>query len=232
MLSIIIPAKNEERYLTKLLDSIKKQDYKDYEVIVADAGSKDKTKEIARKAGCRLVKGGLPSVGRNNGAKYAKGDLLLFLDSDVMLPKDFLKENVAEFKRRGLGIATCFQIPDSNNILDKIYFKVADFLLVLGSFFYPGAYGFCIFTKKDVFNKIKGFDPEIKLFEDHDYAERASKISKYGILKKAKVLISVRRYLKFGRGRTILKNLVAGLYRLFFGKIKDKRFDYRLDYKK
>ena len=51
MLSIIIPAYNEERYLPKLLNCIKKQTYRDYEVIVADANSKDKTRQIAKKFG-------------------------------------------------------------------------------------------------------------------------------------------------------------------------------------
>ena len=232
MLSIIVPTKNEEHYLPRLLDSIKKQNYKNYEVIVSDFESRDKTRKIAKRYGCKVVKGGLPSVGRNNGAKRAKGDLFLFLDADTVLLKNFLKDSIIEFKRRKLGIATCFQIPDSNNVIDKIYFEVADFFLLLGSFFYPGAYGSCIFTRKDVFNEIKGFDQEIKLFEDHDYAIRASKISKYGILKKRKIIVAVRRYIKFGRTRTILKNLVAGLYMAFFGKIKDNRFGYKLDYNK
>lgn len=232
MLSIIIITKNEEHYLPKLLKSIKKQDFKDYEIIVADANSKDKTRQIARKFGCEVVKGGLPTVGRNNATRYAKGDILLFLDSDTILPKHFLKENVAEFIKKDLGIATCFQIPISDNIIDKIYFKVSDFLLVLGSFIYPCAYGFCIFTKKEVFNKIGGFDTEVKMWDDHEYAKRASKVSKYGIIKKVKIRVSVRRLIKFGRFRTIVKSIVSGLYRVFFGEIKDNRFDYKLNYKK
>jgi len=48
MLSIIIPALNEENYLPRLLDCFKKQNFKDYEIIVADADSKDKTREVAR----------------------------------------------------------------------------------------------------------------------------------------------------------------------------------------
>ncbi|MBI2647452.1 glycosyltransferase [Candidatus Woesearchaeota archaeon] len=88
MISIIIPTWNEEKYLPKLLECIKKQTYKDYEIIVADANSKDKTREVAKKYNCRIVKGGVPAVGRNNGAKVAKGDILLFLDADVTIQKD------------------------------------------------------------------------------------------------------------------------------------------------
>jgi glycosyltransferase involved in cell wall biosynthesis len=79
MLSIIIITKNEEKYLPKLLNSIKKQNYKNYEIIVSDAKSIDSTRKIAKKCNCKIINEGLPSIGRNNGAKYTKGDLLLFL---------------------------------------------------------------------------------------------------------------------------------------------------------
>ena len=92
MLSIIIPCLNEEEYLPLLLESVKKQKFLDYEIILADAGSKDKTLQIAKKYNCKIVPGGLPSKGRNQGAKKAKGDLLLFLDADVILPDGFFKD--------------------------------------------------------------------------------------------------------------------------------------------
>ena len=90
MISIIIPALNEENYLPRLLGSLEKQNLKDYEIILADAGSKDRTIEIAKKYGCKVVPGGLPAKGRNEGAKAARGDLFLFLDSDLVLPEGFL----------------------------------------------------------------------------------------------------------------------------------------------
>ena len=77
-LSIIIPTYNEEEYLPKLLYSIKEQEFKDYEIIVADAGSVDRTREIAESNGCKVIEGGLPAVGRNNGAKIAKGKYFYF----------------------------------------------------------------------------------------------------------------------------------------------------------
>lgn len=76
--SIVIPTYNEEEYLPKLLESIKMQSYDDYEIIVADANSNDRTREIAEEYGCIVVEGGLPAVGRNNGAKVAKGEIILF----------------------------------------------------------------------------------------------------------------------------------------------------------
>lgn len=57
-LAIIIPAKNEEKTISYLLSSIKEQSIQDIKIIVSDANSKDKTKEIAKKYGCEIVEGG------------------------------------------------------------------------------------------------------------------------------------------------------------------------------
>ena len=99
MLSIIIPALNEEKYLPILLSQIKKQNFSGgkYEIIVADAGSKDKTVEIAKSYGCKVVPGGLPPKARNEGAKKARGELFLFLDADVVLPENSLEKFLKEF---------------------------------------------------------------------------------------------------------------------------------------
>lgn len=110
-ISIIIPTFNEEEYLPQLLDSIKDQKYTDYEILIADAQSQDKTREIAESYGCIVVEGGLPALGRNNGAAKAQGELLLFLDSDLILTDDYLQEAVEEFENQNLGIAITQMIP-------------------------------------------------------------------------------------------------------------------------
>src|SRR6266702_7918120 len=95
--SIVIPTLNEEKYLPRLLMSIREQTVPPAEVIVADADSIDKTKQIAKSFGCIVTKGGYLPTGRNNGAKLATSELILFLDADVMLPADFLQKTVKEF---------------------------------------------------------------------------------------------------------------------------------------
>ena len=98
-LSIIIPTLNEEKYLPKLLESIKKQNIKSYEIIVADSNSNDKTREIARKFGCKVVKGRKnPGSGRNNGAKVAKGSILFFIDADCYIEDNFLQKALNKTK--------------------------------------------------------------------------------------------------------------------------------------
>src|SRR5690242_14030921 len=98
MLSIIIPTYNEEEYLPRLLASIRSQRFEGYEIIVADNKSTDRTREIAARFGAKIVDGGMPGPGRNLGARAAQGDLLLFLDADVILPDvDWLADKVEQF---------------------------------------------------------------------------------------------------------------------------------------
>ena len=232
MISIIIPAYNEEKYLSKLLDCIKRQTYKSYEIIVADANSKDKTRQIAGKYGCRIVKGGLPAVGRNNGAKAAKGSILLFLDADVQFAKDFLKSAIGEIEKRKLEVAGCYIKPLGNNVIDKIFFGIFNMWTFVTQFFYPNASGGGILCKKWLHKKVKGFDETIKLSEDMDYVKRCGKFGKFRILKSARAFISMRRFEKEGRFKVGFKLLLSALHRLFFGEIRNDVFKYKLMYRK
>src|SRR3989344_5638298 len=95
LVSLIISTKNEKLNIKNLLLSIKKQTYKFIEIIVVDNNSIDETKEIAKKyTGLVFNKGPERSAQRNFGAKNAKGAYLLFLDADMILEKDVVRECV------------------------------------------------------------------------------------------------------------------------------------------
>jgi glycosyltransferase involved in cell wall biosynthesis len=227
MLSIVIPTYNEETYLPLLLRSIQAQTYKDYEVVVADAHSTDKTREIAELHGARVVDGGMPSVGRNRGAEAAFGDMVLFLDSDVVLPDAmFLQVTVEEFVARGLGAATCPVDPMSEKAIDKVMHEAFNYFMWVTQAVVPHAPGFCIFAKKSVHESIKGFDEEIKLAEDHDYVRRAAKFEKFGLLKSAKIPVSVRRFDRDGRFNVAMKYLMCEVYLRTRGNVKSDVFNY------
>ncbi len=228
MISIIIPTLNEESYLPELLDSIKRQDFEDYEIVVADAGSEDKTAEIAEKRGCEVVEGGLPAEGRNRGAEEAEGDLFLFLDADMILPQGFLKDASRKFKKFNLDIAT-FPIIVKEKKFDKIGYKIYNWWVRATEKFLPHA-AQVIMVKKEIHEKIGGFDPEIKIAEDHIYAREAQKIGKFGWIKTNPVLTSSRRFEKEGRLKIALKYLLAELYMIFLGPIKSDIFKYRFNY--
>ncbi len=92
--SIIIPVYNVENYIGRCLDSVFCQTYKDYEVIVVDDGSTDKSKKIAKEYDVKIINSKHQGVSesRNIGAKTATGEYLIFLDSDDYWDKDLLKE--------------------------------------------------------------------------------------------------------------------------------------------
>ncbi len=113
-LTIIIPAKNESRHLPILQTSMSRQDYPHLphtKVFVADAGSTDGTVPLALAMHDRLnisvVPGGLPSVGRNAGARLADTPYVLFVDADVVLHDcTLLRRALEKMRRRQLHCLT------------------------------------------------------------------------------------------------------------------------------
>jgi len=230
-ISIVIPTLNEEKLLPILLESIKKQSGFKIELIVSDNNSTDNTRKIAKSYGAKIVDGGLPAKSRNNGAKAASNDIILFLDADVILPApDFLKRTLFEFNKNDFGIATCEFYPISERIIDKLFHQVANFYLKKTHTLMPHIPGFCIFVKKNIHEKINGFDETLKLAEDHDYASRASKISKFGFLKSYPILVSVRRLERDGRFNILAKYALCEAHILLKGPIKSDIFKYTFGY--
>lgn len=218
MLSVVIPARNEEKYIGRLLESLKKQDFSDLEIIVADADSEDRTREIAKGYGAIITSGGPhPSIGRNKGAGVACGKDLLFLDADVLLPDGFLKRNYHEFLDRKLDIATTFVRPISNNVIDKIIFYVINKGYKFCEKRSPAAHGYHIFVKRDLFDKVNGFDEDIVINEDLDFVQKVWKAGgKFGVLNGPAINVSVRRLKKEGRVKFVLK----GIYGILHYKLK------------
>ncbi len=227
MLSIIIPTLNEEDYLPRFLKEIKKQDFNDYEIIIADANSTDKTVEIAKEFGCRVVQGGVPAKGRNEGVKVAKGELLLFMDADnFYLPDNFFEKILSEFKERDLD-AAYFPITVDGNKIDEIILWGYNFWTKLSQDFLPHACN-SILAKKTIHQKINGFDEEIVLAEDHEYVREVGRCGKFGYIELDNpVLTSDRRTRRDGSVKTYIKYFFAGLYMLFIGPIKSDIFNYR-----
>ncbi len=102
-LSIIIPTLNEELRIAATL----KQIGAGVEIIVVDGGSTDKTREIAEQLGGKVIIS--PSKGRgfqmNLGAKIAKGDILLFLHGDTLLPQEFQEQIINTLSQSGIVAA-------------------------------------------------------------------------------------------------------------------------------
>ena len=111
-LSIIIPFYNSVKTIDRCLSSVFKSNFKNYEVIAVSDNSNDGSKEIAKKYSCKLInlkKNFGAATARNIGAKKAKGDILVFLDSDVII------------KRNALGIINKIFRDKKVNLIQGIY---------------------------------------------------------------------------------------------------------------
>ncbi len=228
-ISIIIPTLNEEIYLPVLLDSLKRQTYKDYEIIVSDAHSDDRTARIAEGHGCRLVtskrKG--PGHGRNEGARKARGRYLMFMDSDVYLDEDkFLEEYMSKAKSRGAKLGHCkvylspsrFRYIVLDNLLN-IYYSIM-------SYIHPASQGLFIFVSKELFDKVDGFDEKLKLGEDIDFLNKVHKIERYHIIDE-RLHYSDRRIVSEGMISLVMKYMEFNLaYMLPFLKRRDIEYEF------
>ena len=225
-ISIVIPTFNEEKYITKLLESIALQTFKPVEVIVADAFSVDNTRKIARSFGCRVINGGSPAKARNNGAKVATQDLILFLDADVILPPSFLELTIREMRERKLKIASCLLRPLTSSGRDVLMHELVNYYLRITKPYYPHIPGCCIFIDKKTHIKMKGFDESLYMAEDHAYVRRAKKYGKFAYLRSHKITVSTRRLAEEGRMKLALKYIAVELHLLLFGQVRRKLFAY------
>ena len=94
-ISVIVCTYNGEKRITHLLDSLKKQTYKNLEIVIVDDGSSDGTSDIVKKYPFRLIRHrtnrGLADS-RNTGIKSSKGDIIIFTDDDCVADKNWVRE--------------------------------------------------------------------------------------------------------------------------------------------
>ncbi len=226
--SIVIPTKNEEVLLPRLLEALAKQTYRHFEIVLADAFSTDRTREIAASMGARVIDGGMPGPGRNLGAKQATGELLFFLDADVLLPNvHFLQDVVAEFESCQADVATCVLKPMSELRTDRIGHGVYNRYVRVTENVMPHASGACILAKRSMHEAIGGFDEQVVFAEDCEYVQRAHKKGfQFRQLTSQPLLVSVRRLERDGRWRIAAKYLYADLYMIMKGPFRHMPYEY------
>ena len=178
-ISIVVPTLNEERYLPALLRSIKAQSFKDHEVVVSDSQSKDRTRQIARRFGVKVVTGPKkgPGAGRNLGARYAKGEILLFLDADTVLRnRNTLSSLYNRTRDKTVLCGGIAYLPKNPNIHEALLYLAGNLTSFFGAAINrPFTPGFCMFKRAKAFRKVGGFDEGIKWGEDIELSLRTIK---------------------------------------------------------
>ncbi|MEA2176383.1 MAG: hypothetical protein QOD00_3975 [Blastocatellia bacterium] len=109
-LTVVVPVYNGGAQLLRCLDALRASDFSAYEIVVVDDGSTDDSALLARSRGvCVLQLGSRsgPAAARNRGAGHARGEIILFVDADVVVRRDTLSRIVARFSAQG-GVAAIF----------------------------------------------------------------------------------------------------------------------------
>ncbi len=196
MISIIIPAHNEELFIKHCINSIIQQKFKDYEIIVVCDYCNDNTKKIAKKYTKRVYSVNFMNVSKtkNYGAKKAKGNILVFLDADSIISKNLLFE-INKYTNKGyIGGVT-----KTLSLENKLKAHIIWFIGNLGRYFFIAASGM-LFCKKD---KFSGFDEDKKIAEDTYLILKLKKRGKLKYLTNCFIKTSARRMEKLGYIKTI-----------------------------
>jgi glycosyltransferase involved in cell wall biosynthesis len=219
--SVVIPAYNEATYIDRLLGDLTWQNSIAFEVIVSDAESKEGTKEVVESFKDKLdikfteapPKG--PAFGRNQGAKHAVGEWLLFFDADVHIENpDFIRELVDKTKAKGWNTSSAQLRVMKGSFLGKIGHSQG-YLNLMAHTKHPIMQGYCMFTRRKTFEQLSGFNEKIKYGEDNDYATRAAKYG-LGFVKGTYYWVDPRRYQQEGV-KLLIKNTKHEIYRLTHG---------------
>ena len=210
-ISIVIPALNEEILLGGLLSDLAAQSRTPDEVFVVDAGSDDATVAVAERFPfVEVIKSTPPvAVGRNAGGRRTGGDVIVFLDADARLPRDFLERFVGEFSRRGYDLACPVYYPHESTRAVEVFHDLFNLITRTFQNLSPSGAGTCLAVRGGVFRGSIGFDPAFK-FDDIELVRRLSRGRRFGIIEE-KVLLSDRRYREQGFARTVAQYCFMGL---------------------
>ena len=200
MISVIIPTLEEERYLGKTLARLVKF-APEIEIIVVDGGSKDKTVEIAKQYTdrvFRIAERGI-SKAKNYGARHARGDILVFMDADVVVPDDFLLKLARIFQNPNIVAATCNIMPVQPKLLEFIYFSLLNMVIRFSIKALPKTLTYMFFAvrKKELLES-GGFDEKIACLEELDLSFRLFEFRKFAFAEDLVVYESLRRIRKVG----------------------------------
>ena len=211
-LSVIVPTLNEERHVGSLLADVAAQTREPDEVLVVDADSTDETAAVVRRFPFARLLSGEPPVarGRTLGGRAAKGDILVFLDADVRLPKGFFEGLLEDFDRRSLDVACPLYVPYRSTRAVEAFYAVFNLVTRAFQSTLPSGAGHCIALRRDVFRGSRGFDPNLK-FDDIELIRRLSRGRRFGIVKQ-RVFVSDRRYREHGVPRMILRYALMALF--------------------
>lgn len=177
-LSVVVPTLNESLNIGRTLRYIRCIDPL-AELIVVDGGSTDGTIEIAKKYANKVIVKKHRTIGaaRNEGARVAKGEIILFVDADTVPHMEFFEKiRVICSRDHNVVGAGCVIMPRGLNFFESLFFYFLNFLVYLSvQLRRPAIAGSCVAYRRKAFWKVKGFDEEMAASEDQDLCVRIAK---------------------------------------------------------
>lgn len=236
LLSIVIPVLNEEKYLPILLKSLVSQSEKNFEVLVVDAKSEDKTIEAANqfkdKLDLKVIQTERKNVAhqRNVGGNQAKGDYIVFMDADYLVKENFVRSCFLEAQKLTADLIIPFSYPITSNIVWNAYFLIQNYICKASNYLgKPFGVASGNLIKKEGFLKMGGYNESVYVFEDQYFFQVAKKHKlKINYSNKIRMYFSLRRLEKDGIWGYFYFNLYATFYLIFKGPVYKKFYDYQM----
>ena len=223
--SIIIPTLNEERLLPKLLSQLNEASLREsfkYEIIVSDGGSSDNTVAIASDLADKVITHKKESKqniseGRNNGAKIANGEILIFLNGDIFIdePQKFFNFIESKFMNSKYFAMTCSVVvfPNERKFIDSVFLTFYNYYFHLLNIIGLGmGRGECHIIRKEIFLNQNGYNEKLAAGEDYDLYKRIRQKGKILFAQKLFIFESPRRYRKLGHFRILFTWLINSIF--------------------
>jgi len=192
MISVIIPSFDENQYLLNSIESVLQNNYADCEIIIVESGNIENTIKILKQYDIKIIKSRKGrSYQLNFGAKIAKGNILLFLHADTVLPENSLTE-IESVAKNNVGGGFLQKFSGNNFLLKLVSFRSNSRSMINKIFFGDQA----VFVRKQIFDKLNGYR-DIPIMEDLDFSKRMKKMGKISVIKD-EVTVSGRNYLRYG----------------------------------
>lgn len=222
-ISVVIPAYNEEAFLPHLLDSLQKQTFSDqYEIIVVDNNSTDKTAEIAKHYGVRVISETSRGYAYacNAGFAAATGEIIARADADYVQPKDWLEKIWKAFEKDHTVVAIGGPLyPLESTFIQNILYYPSIviwmyILKILGrGFLFPN-----MAVRKNMYEKTNGFDAHLQFGEDTEMCLKLKKLGKVAYMPSLYVYTSIRKMHSLGALKTFFGYSIGNQIAMWKGK--------------
>jgi len=205
LISIVIPALNSEKTLERCLKSIIGQSYRNYEIIIVDGGSEDRTTEIAERFNTKIIDANVRniSIQTNIGIANSKGDYIYRVDSDCILPSNILETAILKCENERYDGVCIFWLPDESisfwakvrKIEKESYCENPNYV---GSIKYDKNVLGARFLRRDVIDSVGRFNEGVPTFgEDYEiYNKLARSNFKFAVIEMQEKHIGEPRTIK------------------------------------